>query len=180
MLGLVGLFAVCRGRADEVAVPLSLQVDLLGKVLWYERTLQRSQQAELSIAILTRPKHLASEASAEQLEAQLTRVKALGGKPVRVRRVPYRSAEQTQRTTEGAYLLYLTPGLEAAVADIAAAIAGQNVLTICSFGGGVPLGAVMGFELTSSKPQIVINLDRARAQKLDFSAQFLRIAKVVP
>jgi hypothetical protein len=170
------------GHAQEIAVPIALQIELLGRVLWYERSLQRRPESALTGVILTRPNDLASTRTAGQLEAHLARAKTLGGKDITFRRIAYQSVAQTKAALirQGSYLVYLTPGLEQVVAPLAAALEGIPILTVSPVGADVARGAVLGFELSSSKPRIALNLGRARAQKLDFSAQFLRIARVIP
>jgi hypothetical protein len=170
------------GYAQETTVPIALQVELLDRVLWYERSLQRRPEPRLTGVILTRPDDLGSTRTAGQLEAQLARAKTLGGKEITFQRMAHQSVAQTKAALirQGSYLVYLTPGLEQVVAPLAAALEGIPILTVSPVGSDVARGAVLGFELSSSKPRIALNLGRARAQKLDFSAQFLRIARVIP
>jgi hypothetical protein len=169
-------------HAQDTGVPIPLQVELLARLLWYERGLQKSPQGELRAVIIERARDPASGLAAAQLAAQLGQVKTLGGKRVSQRRVVFESAEQVGRVVqeERAYLACLTPGLSAVAADLARVLAARGVLSVSTQGADTGQGIVLGFELASGKPRIVLNLARARAQKLDFSAQFLRVVRVVP
>lgn len=167
--------------AQELNVPISVQVDLLGRILYYERGLQNRPEDQLSVLVLVRARNNESLRAAGQLEAQLERAKTLGGKKLSYRRVSFESAAQVRKAVlaERAYLLYLTPGLDDELGNVAAGLKGITVLTVSTLAGAVQGGTVLGFELVSSKSRIVVNLTRARAQNLDFSAQLLRIAQVI-
>ncbi len=172
----------CRVAAEEISVPIALQVELLGRLLWYERGLQRSQDKAVAVLVVVRAASKESARGAGQIEAQLARAKNLGGKTLSFRRVVYESPEQLKKAVleQRSYLLYFAPGCEDVVAAVALALRGVRVLTVSSLAGDVSRGAVLGFELSSSKPGIALNLSRARGQHMDFSAQLLRIARVVP
>jgi hypothetical protein len=174
--------AVSRAGAEEISVPIPLQVELLGRLLWYERGLQRSPERSLNVLVVTRTQDNESARAAAQLSAQLERAKTLAGKTVAFSRVAYESPVQIKRVAleRRAYLIYLAPGLEDAMGALASELRGQNVLTVSCVAGDVARGAVLTFELASAKPRIALNLRRARDQKLDFDAQLLRIARVVP
>lgn len=169
-------------RAQDSGVPIALQVELLGRVLWYERGLQKSPNKELRAIIVERKADPVSALAAAQWVAQLTRVKQLGGKRVLQRRAVFESAEQIGRVLqeERAYLACLTPGLGKVAAELSRVFAARGVLSVSSQGADTARGIVLGFELASGKPRILLNLTQARAQKLDFSAQLLRVVQVVP
>jgi hypothetical protein len=169
-------------RAQESGVPIALQVELLGRVLWYERGLQKSPDKELRAVIVERAADAASKLAAAQLIAQLERVKQLGGKRVAARRVVFDSAEQIGRVVQEqrAYLACLTPGLGKVAAELARVFAARGVFSVSTQGADTARGIVLGFELESGKPRILLNLTQARAQKLDFNAQLLRVVQVVP
>lgn len=173
---------VRRVDAEEISVPVSLQVELLDRLLWYERGLQGSAERTLNVLIVTRTQHKESARAAAQLGAQLERAKTLAGKTIVFTRVTYESPAQIKKLTleRRAYLVYLAPGLEEVIGALAAELRGQSVLTVSCVASDVTRGAVLTFELSSAKPRIALNLRRARDQKLDFDAQLLRIARVIP
>jgi len=173
---------VPHADAEEISVPIPLQVELLNRLLWYERGLQRSTDRTLNVLIVTRNQHTESARAAAQLGAQLERARSLAGKTVSFTRVAYESAAQIKKVARErrAYLVYLAPGLEDAISALAAELRGEKVLTVSCVAGDVTRGAVLTFELASAKPRIAVNLRRARDQNLDFEAQLLRIARVIP
>ena len=166
---------------EDISVPVALQVELLDRLLWYERGLQKSPKVPLTVLIVSRAKDNASVRAAGQLAAQLARMKSLGGREFAQQRVVYESPEQLKRAVaeQRSYLVYFAPGFEDVLSAIASQLRGMRVLTVSALGGDVERGAVLAFELASSKPRVVLSLTRGRAQQLDFSAQLLRVARVV-
>jgi len=76
-------------------------------------------------------------------------------------------------------LVYFSIELEAEAPAIATALAGIDVLTIGATGAIGERGACVGFELEEGKPRIYVNLRVAKAQKVDFRAELLRLVKLV-
>lgn len=76
-------------------------------------------------------------------------------------------------------LVYLSLGLDGDAPAIAAAFAGIDVLTVGATGAIAERGACVGFELEEGKPKIYVNLKVAKAQKVDFRAELLRLVKLV-
>jgi hypothetical protein len=181
LLAMASAWAPRRARSDEVGVPVALQVELLDRLLWYERSLQKSPADPLSVWVVMRDGDKESARTAAQLEAQFSRLKSLGGRRFAQQTIVFATAEQLQQTvrTQTPYLLYFAQGFEDVVGAVAKALQGTRALTVSAVGGDVGRGAVLSFELASSKPRIVLDLRRARAQQMDFSAQLLRIARVI-
>lgn len=168
--------------AQELAVPIALQMQLLDHLLWYERGFARERDQPAHLVIVTKRDSTQSARAAGQVRALLAKMRTLGGRVVTSQGIEYGSAEQVaaEVVASHASLAYLAPGLESVVGELADALRGRAMLTVAADAKDVARGAVLGFELASSKPRIVVNLTRARAQKLEFSAQLLRIARVTP
>jgi hypothetical protein len=177
------LVAMSAGLAhgDEVRVPADLQVELLGRIVRYERSFAARTSETAHVMVVSRPRDAESQRVAAQLAAAITGSLELGGRRATVARSEFSSAAAMRAEVEqsGAAIVYLAPGLSHEMANIAAALAGIPVITVSAVGGDVDHGAVLGFELVSSRPQIAVNLGRATAQRLQFGAQFLRLARVV-
>jgi hypothetical protein len=163
-------------RAQDAAVPIALQIELAGRLLWYERGLQKSSERQLRALILERTRDPVSARMAAQLATQLSET-SLGGRRVVVARVSYESVDQVARAAvqQRAYLAWFTAGFSELSGELGRALGARGVLTISSHGPDAARGVVLGFELESGKPRIMLNLKQARAQKLDFSAQLLRV-----
>ena len=171
-----------RSYAQDTRVPIALQVELLARLLWYERGLQKSAAKGVVVLVVERRGDAGSTQAAAQLTAQFDRIQELGGKLVSHTRVSYESIEQLRRVIEQRrpYLVYLSKGLSGVAKQLAPLLQGRTLLTVSADGDDPAPLAVLSFELESSKPRIVLNLKQARAQKLDFSAQVLRVVRVLP
>lgn len=75
--------------------------------------------------------------------------------------------------------MFVAPGLDNDIEPIVKALGPPGVLTIAGSLSYVKRGVVLGFDLVSGRPKIVINLAMARQQRLDFQAALLRLARVV-
>lgn len=169
------------GHADgSVDVPVELQIELLGRVAPYERGLSRST-GSLRVLVVSKRGHAVSSRTATQLTSALRRTGTMLGRPVNVVEHTFDSWPSVlgAATSDGASIVYVTPGLEDGLGAMADAFAGHRVLTVSAVGAFVQRGVVLGFEIASSRPRIVVNLPQARRQQLDFSAQLLRLARVV-
>ena len=179
VLAALGLVAPARG--DELTVPVDLQVQLVSRIARYERTFAAHASEPATIVVVARSRNPESQRVAAQLVAALSRTAQIGGRPVRVLRHEFTSAAalvaELDRTH--ATIMYAAPGLSGDMDAIAHALSGHALITISAVGRDVDHGVVLSFDLVSSRAQIVINLGRARSQQLQFSAQLLRLARVV-
>jgi hypothetical protein len=173
--------AAPSARGDELTVPVELQVDLVGRIARYERNFAAHASEPASIVVVARSRSPESQRVAAQLVASLSRTAQIGGRPVRVSRHEYTSAAALGAELDRAQaaIVYTAPGLSGDMSAIAEALSGRSILSISAVGADVDHGVVLGFELVASRPQIAIHLGRARAQRLQFSAQLLRLARVV-
>lgn len=80
---------------------------------------------------------------------------------------------------EQAAVVYFTPGFEDDLEGVRAALSTVNVLSVASSADYVPRGIVLGFELESGKPKIVINLGQARLQGVNFPPDLLGLMRVI-
>jgi hypothetical protein len=168
-----------RALADEVSVPIELQVDLLGRVAKFERTFASKGTAPATVLVVTRTGVTSSTRAGAQLNAALSHAANLAGRPLTMVNHSFTNAAALKTAAASVAIVYLTPGLSDEVKNIAQALAGLHVLIVASAMGDVERGAVLGFELESARPKIVVNLPQARAQNLDFNSQLLRLSKVI-
>ena len=69
--------------------------------------------------------------------------------------------------------------LEGDLPAIAAALNGVDVLTYGATAAHAAKGTVVGFDLEESKPKLVVNPARAKAQNVSFKAELLKLARLV-
>jgi hypothetical protein len=174
------LLTAARAGADPT-VPLDLQVDLLRKVVRFERGFAGRGGAQVTLLLVGRPHNSDGERAAAQIAGAMARAREIAGRPVKVTTHDYSSPAALRRAVSdsGAQLVYLLPGLAGDIAAIAAALDGLPAITVSTDGEEVERGAVLGFELASAHPKIVLNLGQARKQRLDFDSDLFRLARVV-
>jgi len=157
------LLAPVVARSGEMPLPHKLQGALFKKILLYDRTLEGREDVAVSVvpgADGGAADDLAAALSDAGLRATVTRSAQLGS------------------SLAGGSVVYLMPGaLTPALQELCAS---RKALTIA----GVPSWAERGevsiaLDSADGKPVIVINLKRARNEGHEFSAQLLRLAKVV-
>jgi hypothetical protein len=164
-------------RADD-HVPVRVQADLLVKVSAYdERLVARPGERQV---LLFSTAHADSEAMAKQMRSELGAFGRIAGKPhsEELMRYDAPAALAEACTKKNAAIVYLAPGLGASIQAIAAALDGIQVLTVAGSPEYVKLGAVLGFDLVSGKPKLLVHLGQARRQQVAFTPDLLRLAKV--
>jgi hypothetical protein len=75
-------------------------------------------------------------------------------------------------------VVYISPGLAEDTAAVGKALLGSGVLSFAAVEPYVPKGIVVGVAVAAGKPRMSINLAQARAQKIDYPAAVLKLAKV--
>ncbi len=167
--------------AAETTVPISLQVELLKKVVRFERGFTGRTGDHVTLLVIRKAGNAESERATTQLLAAFSATNDFAGKPPTATALDYSTPAALKAAigSSGAQLVYLTTGLSADMAPIATALEGVTAITVSTDGDQVDQGAVLGFELVSSKPKIAINLAQARRQGLDFSSDLFRVARVV-
>lgn len=172
-----------RARAEESPVPVAVQAQMLVRVAAYDRSLParaRAAGGPVRVLILTRPEEADSRMAAAQMEATLRATPAIAGAPHVEITHAYAGAdalaEECRR--DRVAIVYVTPGLEADVPAMASALSGSDVLTVTGIARYVPAGIVLGFDLSSGKARLIINLAQARRQNVDMKSEVLRLMKV--
>jgi len=177
------VLVIRRSDAEEVAVPIELQVDLLVKVAAYDKHMPARAGDRVRVLILTKG------GDPESARAALLVARALGTRDA-IAALPHE--ETTAPFTDGPALagaiaasrlsvVYFTPGFsDGEIAATAAALSGVDVLTVAALPRYVPGGVVLGFDVLSGKPKLLVHLAQARRQRVELSADVLSLMRVYP
>lgn len=157
------LLAPIVAFSGEMPLPHKLQGALFKKILLYDRTLEGREEIAVSVipgADAGAAEDLAAALSDAGLRATVTKSAQLGS------------------SLAGGSVVYLMPGaLTPALQELCAS---RKALTIAGIPSWAERGEVsIALDSADGKPVIVINLKRARNEGHEFSAQLLRLAKVV-
>lgn len=166
---------------DEGTPPPDLQVELLSKVVLYDRTFKSRVGNRSTALVLMRGADVASVTAAEQFASALRRAPQLGGITHEIIMSKYENADQlageirrTQSTT-----LYIAPALDGELESITSAAGERPLLTVAASADYVRRGVILGLRLVSSKPKLFIHLPQARKRQLDFMSDLLHLATVI-
>jgi hypothetical protein len=164
-------------RADQV--PVRVQAELLVKVAAYDERLV-ARPGERQVLLFMSPHHVDDEATAKLMRSELGAFARIAGKPHKEELVRYQDPAELADACRkrDAAIAYLAPGVGPSIAAIAAALNGVQVLTVAALPEYVKLGAVLGFDLVSGKPKLLVHLEQARRQQVAFTPELLRLAKV--
>lgn len=178
---LVVLLAALLTADDQPTVPLQLEIELMGKVLRYDRNLALHTTTGVSVLVV----HVDGEGStavARQLIEALGSQPTLGGLAHTEKRVLFTTPQAlaSQVKEQGIDVVLFAPGLSSQASELARALDGLEVLTVTTTASGVREGYVLGFELVAGRPHMLFNLAQARRQRTDFRAEVLQLMTVFP
>jgi hypothetical protein len=176
----VGLWAQ-EGVPQPVAVPIRLQAELLAKVAAYDRNFAARAQGRVRVLVVIKADNAESERLGEQILAELDVLKEIGGLPHEQELVRYTSAQALVDAckSRGATVVYFSAAFEAQMEQIAEALSGVSTLSVAVTPSYVEKRAVLGFDIESGRPKLVVHLGQARRQLVAFKPELLVLARVI-
>lgn len=167
-------------RAEGVAVPVELQAELLAKVAVYDRNMPARAGDRLQVLLLTNATDPESARFATRMQVALQAVAQIGGFPHDERIAPFTSASDLsqQCRTRRIGIVFVGPGLSEQVPEIRDALDGLDVLSVAAVADYVAQGVVLGFDVISGKPKLLVHLTRARRQHVELTADVLKLMRV--
>jgi hypothetical protein len=177
---LAGLMA--STPADSLVVPPELQVELLAKVVRYDRQFAARPDEVVQVLVVYAPGSAESTRIGQELLGALANTPKLGGRAHRDELLGFTSDEALLAAIKAkkAAIVLFAPELASRAADLARLLSGCACLTVSSTPAGVREGLVLGFDLVSGKPRMLFNLGQSRRQGADFRAELLRLMTVFP
>lgn len=168
-------------RAESVYVPVRLQAELLAKVTAYDRNFAGRAGDLVKVIIVVTSRDSDSRLTATDMRNALAALPTVGGIVHEEEVVTYTGAPALAEICRArhASVVYLTPGLSNDIPSIRDALGSLDLLTVAALPDDVPQGAVLGFDLVSGRPKLVVNLGQARRQHVDFRAELLKLMRVI-
>ena len=174
-------WSVSSAIAEDPAIPLQLQAELTAKVVEYAQTPSSQGLGVMRIGILVRSGSVESQHFASELKATFGRMGTIAGLAHEEAVMTWSNAsafaEEARRRQ--LFAVYLTPGLRGEIPAIARALEGVQIISVAAVDGYVSGGAILGFELVSGRPRMVLNLPQARKQGVAFRAQVMKLMRIV-
>ena len=165
---------------EEPSVPVGLQVELLSRVSSYDRNFATRAGDRAVVLVVARQGNLDSVSVSRELTRAFQSVASIGGVPAEVAAVDYGSAAALAEEAKKrkAAIVYFAPGFGDEIGKLSAAFTGSDVLTVSAIPSDVPKGIVLGFDLASGRPKLLVHLTQARKQNAAFKAEALKLMKV--
>jgi hypothetical protein len=170
--------------AQDMVVPVDVQIPLLYKILTFDRKLgARAAGDDIVIAILYQETFRTSVTARNQVQETTKRI---GGTSILGHPVNWMWLELGQVTDlEAAFVkygvdvIYVAPIRGVGLDRITTAARGKQVTSFTGVPEFVDRGIAVGIGLQRERAQILINLVAARAEGAEFGAQLLNLARVI-
>ena len=167
----------------QEAVPEEIQVPLFLKILTYDRSLEAKVKDTIRIGILYFPKDARSEKNKGAIieNLRLNKDKTINGIPFNFMEIEFSDEKKLDEVIKKRRInvLYVSSDGSAMIKKISLITQAEKILTITGRVDYVNQGISVGLAVKEEKPQIVINLSSAKAEGSDFSANLLKVCKVI-
>jgi hypothetical protein len=170
------------GSAQSMSVPAGAQAELIAKLAGFDRNFAARAGGKAVIILAVMPGETESQSAALEIKAAFSRLPTVGNVPHEELVVTYSNPAALAEVvrTKRAAIVYLGPGFAKQVPAIRDALSSLNVLSVGAIPGYVPSGIVIGFDLVSGRPKLLIHVPQARKQNVAFPASVLSLMKVYP
>lgn len=175
------LFRARPALADDP--PPAQQALLLLRILAYDRNLKsRTGGAKVVVGVVAKPGDRGSEDVAAKV------VRALGdaaarttvlGMAVEVVTLPFDPSFGDKLASHRVAALYVAPGLEDSVGLITPLTKKLSVMSMSPRAEPARNGLAVGLEVRGARTAVIVNLQAARSEGVDFESSFLRVAEVI-
>lgn len=166
--------------AQEMEIPVAIQIPLFFKVLAFDRNVDAKQSNELVVVVAFQSGSRQSTTAKNDVARVLADLPVAEGRTVRavtidLDREDLRATLRDLRAT----MLYVTPLRGVAIDDIATVTRAAQVTTFTGVPKYLTQGLAVGVRRLGDRPKLIVNLRVARLEGADFSAEFLKLAQVV-
>lgn len=178
----VALLTVRHAQAQSAAVPPDTQAQLLAKLVGFDRNFKARAGDKAVVLLVAMPGNADSMRSALEMKAALELLPRLGDLPHEEQIVLHNGTAALVDTVRSkrAAIVYFGPGFDKQMPALGEAFSSVNVLTVGAVSSYVPAGVVLGFDLVSGRPKLLVHVVQARKQNVSFPASVLKLMKVYP
>ena len=174
---------IAMSQAQKIEVPVKLQIPLFLKILTFDRNLKARVGDEIVIGIVYQKKFRTSLNVKDEFANTMEElaVKSLKDIPIRSVSIDIDDQPDLARaiSRDPIDILYITPLRAMEIRTIAAISRAKQVITLTGVPDYVESGIAVGLGIKDNKPQIIINLQAAKAEGADFNSQLLSLSKVI-
>lgn len=173
----VALFGPAALHAQEMEVPVSVQIPLFLKVMTFDRQRMGNGEAEIVVGVTFQNGYRNSVSVRDEVVRTL---RTIPGKKIRIVLIdldhdPLVDVLEHQSIS----ILYVSPLRSFGVTAIAAAAASAKVTTVTGVPHYIEQGIAVGVRLQGDRPRLMVNLAASRLGGADFTAELLKLAEVL-
>ncbi|HVR40694.1 MAG TPA: YfiR family protein [Thermoanaerobaculia bacterium] len=172
-LVLLLVLVATAAQAADVAVPASVQMGIFANIWRLDRNFKPA--AEVTLGIVYQEEFRSSVATRDEVVAAILALHL----PIRFVMINIREAAALAPHLTNIDVIYITPMRAIDVAAIAKLARTAHVRTITGVPEYVDAGLAVGIGVRKDRPLIIINLNASRAEGAAFSAQLLKLARIV-
>jgi YfiR/HmsC-like len=172
--------------AQEVAVPVAVQVPILVKILNFDRKLPERAGGRLVVGVLYQGRYRTSANVADEVCRSFKDLApaAFGGLEslerscvaIDLDATPALDSALKRRQIQ---VLYVSPLRAFPLGDVIAATRAAQITTLTGVPRYVETGLAIGVDMKGERPEILVNLAASRAEGADLTAHLLKLARVV-
>jgi hypothetical protein len=169
-----------QGFADDASLPPAKQMELLAKVVDYDRNFRQRAGERARIVFLVKPGDGDSLRTATQMQVALSHIVSVAGIPHDEVLEPYAgpAALADLCRSQHVAVVVVSPGFRDDVDAIRIALSDVDVLSVTAVADYVPKGIVLGFDLVGGHPKMLVQLTQAKRQHVAFTPEVLRLMQV--
>ena len=175
-----GIYASSPGvaGAQDLDVPVQMQIALFLKVLTFDRNLVVPPASEIVVAVVFQSGY---RSSVNARNTAMTALRATSQHKVRAIAIDLdRETLEAALARHHASVLYVAPLRAVAIRDLAATARNAGVTTVTGVPHYISHGLAVSVRLQGERPKLLINAEAAKAEGADFSAELLNLAKIWP
>lgn len=165
--------------AQEMEVPVSVQLPLFLKVMSFDRQLRARAGGEIVLGIAYQGGYRASADARRDASRAAAALTEVAGIPVTVVSIDLDREDLAHALARGKVtLLYVAPVRGIEVKDLTTASREAHVTTLSGVVRYVELGMAVGVRLVGDRPRIVVNLAASKLEGAELGAELLKLSEV--
>ena len=175
-------FPFHQGNAQQIVVPVQIQIPLLLKVISLEKNIS-SRAVKYSIGIIFQQSSQASREVKDELIAMNGKKESFLLNGTRVNFIPLEveSEKDIARilNSQRVDALYIPPLTSMNIKMLTEATKSNRVLSVTGVPEYVERGVSVGIGIEGEKPEVIINVTASKEEGVEFSSKVLKMARIV-
>lgn len=182
LIYIILLFTLTQLFAQAIIVPISSQIPLIVKILSFERNLMESASDEINIGIIfqskTRESLLAKAEILKSISSQKS--SAINNKKIVVKEIDISDTDiNTAVNKVKTDVLIITPIRLVNLNELSDLCKKKKILSFSLSPDYLKYKFSVSLDILGERPQILINLNSAKAEGANFSSQLLKLSKII-